>query len=65
MNTADVIYPSCPMYLYAAPDHLKYLLEPLLRYQESGLYPLKSAVHDIGKHQSSSSPERKLAGFLS
>ncbi|KAJ7283980.1 DUF1793-domain-containing protein [Mycena rebaudengoi] len=48
MNTVDVIFPAWPIYLYTNPTLGKYLLEALFRYQASGLYPNKWAIHDLG-----------------
>lgn len=48
MNTVDVIFPAWPAFLYFNPELGRYLLEVLFRYQESGLYPNKWAIHDIG-----------------
>lgn len=48
MNTVDVIFPASPFFLYAAPDWLAYLLEPLLEHQNAGLYPRLSSMHDLG-----------------
>ncbi|ESK94383.1 glutaminase, partial [Moniliophthora roreri MCA 2997] len=49
-NTVDVIFPAWPIFLYTNPALGKYLLEGILRYQASGLYPNKWSVHDIGAH---------------
>ncbi|KAF8213809.1 DUF1793-domain-containing protein [Mycena galopus ATCC 62051] len=48
VNTVDVIFPGHPIYLYLNPKLGEYLLEPLFRYQASGLYPNKWSVHDMG-----------------
>ncbi|KAH7101372.1 DUF1793-domain-containing protein [Auriculariales sp. MPI-PUGE-AT-0066] len=50
MNTADVIYPAWPILLWMSPEYGRHLLEPLLQYQASGLYPNKWALHDMGAH---------------
>ena len=49
-NTVDVIMPAHPIFLYANPNFVGYMLEPLLRYQQAGQYPNKWAMHDMGKH---------------
>ncbi|KAJ7924394.1 hypothetical protein B0H13DRAFT_1192380 [Mycena leptocephala] len=49
-NTIDVIFPASPIFLYLNPQLGHYLLEPLYRYQASGLYPNKWSVHDMGAH---------------
>ena len=48
MQTADVIFPSHPIWLYTNPQLLKLLLDPLYIYQESGSYPNQYAIHDLG-----------------
>lgn len=48
MNTVDVIFPAWPVLLYTNPSLGYYLLEALYRYQESGLYPNKWSIHDMG-----------------
>lgn len=37
MNTVDVIFPAWPVFAYTNPQLGKYLLEPLFRYQASGM----------------------------
>ena len=39
-----------PFFLYANPNLLKYVLEPLYQNQESGFYPNGYAIHDLGSH---------------
>jgi hypothetical protein len=48
IQTVDVIYPAIPLLLYANPKILAWLLDPLFINQESGHYPNKNAVHDLG-----------------
>ncbi|KAL8280409.1 hypothetical protein RQP46_007057 [Phenoliferia psychrophenolica] len=48
VDTIDVLFPSWPAVLYLAPVWGRYLLEPLYRYQASGLYPHKYSIHDLG-----------------
>ncbi|OJJ44210.1 hypothetical protein ASPZODRAFT_18402 [Penicilliopsis zonata CBS 506.65] len=48
VNTVDVIFPAHPFFLYANPEFLKLLLDPLFEIQESGLYPNTWSMHDIG-----------------
>ncbi|KAJ6519201.1 hypothetical protein C8R45DRAFT_950524 [Mycena sanguinolenta] len=50
VNTVDVVFPAHPIFLYLNPKLGEYLLEPLYRYQASGLYPNKWSVHDMGAH---------------
>lgn len=50
VQTADVIFPSHPIWLYTNPTLLKLLLDPLYVYQESGKYPNQYALHDLGAH---------------
>ncbi|KAI0774160.1 DUF1793-domain-containing protein [Fomes fomentarius] len=49
-NTVDVIFPAWPLFLYTNPEIGKQMLLPLFDYQETGQYPNKWAVHDIGAH---------------
>lgn len=48
IQTVDVIYPSIPIFLWLNPSMIKYMLEPLYENQESGHYPRRSAIHDLG-----------------
>lgn len=48
VSTVDVIYPASPAWLYADPAYLGMLLEPLLAYAESGAWPQRYALHDLG-----------------
>ena len=50
MNTIDVIFPAWPLFLYTNPKLGSDLLEVHYRYQASGQYPNKWALHDIGAH---------------
>ena len=50
INTVDVIFPAHPLLVYTNPTLLKLLLDPLFEYQESGLYPNKWSMHDLGSH---------------
>lgn len=48
VNTVDVIFPSWPLFLYTNPALGKLLLLPLFKYQQTGQYPNKWSVHDMG-----------------
>lgn len=48
VNTVDVIFPSWPFFLYVNPILGAYLLQPLFIYGQSGMYPNKWSVHDMG-----------------
>ncbi|KAM0751572.1 glutaminase GtaA [Meredithblackwellia eburnea MCA 4105] len=50
MSTVDVIFPMYPILTYTNPTLLKYLLEPLMLYSVSGLYPNRWTVHDLGTY---------------
>lgn len=50
MSTVDVIFPLFPLLSYANPDLLKDLMLPIFEYTESGLYPNKWCVHDLGTY---------------
>ncbi|KAI8932173.1 hypothetical protein NX059_011055 [Plenodomus lindquistii] len=47
-NTVDVIYSALPFWLYANPELLHLVLDPVFEYQESGLYENQWAMHDLG-----------------
>lgn len=47
-NTIDIIFPTFPFFYVFAPDYIKLLLNPVLRYLASGRYPNPWVVHDIG-----------------
>jgi len=49
VNTADVIYPALPFWLYANPEVLRLLLKPVFEFQESGIYHERYTMHDIGR----------------
>lgn len=44
------MYPATPFFLYSNPDLLRFNLEPLFQYQESGFYPNYYSMHDLGSH---------------
>jgi hypothetical protein len=48
VSTVDVLYPACPVWIYADPGYLGLLLEPLLAYAETGGWPKTFAEHDLG-----------------
>jgi hypothetical protein len=48
VQTVDVIFPFHPILLYTNPALLKLLLDPLFENQESGQYPNKYSMHDLG-----------------
>jgi hypothetical protein len=50
VSTVDVVYPASPVFLYTNPIFLKYLLDPLLTYAESGLWPEQFSMHDLGSN---------------
>ncbi|KAI9669342.1 MAG: hypothetical protein M1831_000378 [Alyxoria varia] len=50
INTADVIFPAFPYFLYTNPEMLRYTLEPIFQYQEAGFWPAQYALHDLGTH---------------
>ncbi|KAF7557472.1 hypothetical protein G7Z17_g746 [Cylindrodendrum hubeiense] len=47
IQTADVIFPAIPIFLYFNPDIIKYTLDPLLE-NDRYHYPNKYAQHDLG-----------------
>jgi hypothetical protein len=48
MQTVDVIYPAMPAFLYANPELVRYLIEPVIDYAASGQWPELYAPHDLG-----------------
>ncbi|KAN0074794.1 protein of unknown function (DUF1793) domain containing protein [Elaphomyces granulatus] len=48
VNTVDVIFPSHTIFTYTNPLFLKLLLDPLFENQESGKYPNRWSMHDLG-----------------
>ncbi|PWY98696.1 DUF1793-domain-containing protein [Testicularia cyperi] len=50
MSTVDVIFPLFPLLSYTNPDMLRDLMLPIFEYTESGLYPNKWCVHDLGTY---------------
>lgn len=50
VNSADVVFPTMPIFLYFNPDLLRRTLQPLVEFQEGGLYPHSYAMHDMGTH---------------
>ncbi|KAL9599405.1 MAG: hypothetical protein Q9219_003842 [cf. Caloplaca sp. 3 TL-2023] len=50
VNTVDVMFPAMPFFLYANPNLLRYILEPLYQNQEGGFYPNDYSMHDLGTH---------------
>lgn len=50
MATVDVSYPSCPLFLLLNTDLVRGMLEPILQYSESPMWPHDFAPHDIGTY---------------
>jgi hypothetical protein len=48
IQTVDVLFPAMPIFLYSNPILVKYLLDPLFENQETGQFPQKYAMHDLG-----------------
>ncbi len=48
VQTVDVMYPSMPAFLYMNPELLRYMLEPVIEYSESGYWPEPFSPHDLG-----------------
>ena len=47
-NTADVLFPTFPIWYVMSPKWIKYTFEPLLQYLESGEWTLSYFIHDLG-----------------
>ncbi|UZJ57069.1 hypothetical protein CBS101457_006389 [Exobasidium rhododendri] len=52
MSTVDVFFPQFPLFSYFNPDLLRDIMKPIFEYTESGLYPNKWCVHDLGVYPS-------------
>lgn len=52
MQTVDVFFPQFPLLTYLNPEILRDLMKPIFEYTESGLYPNKWCVHDLGVYPS-------------
>ncbi|PWN22859.1 DUF1793-domain-containing protein [Microstroma glucosiphilum] len=50
MSTVDVFFPQFPILTYLNPELLKLVMLPIFEYTESGLYPNKWCVHDLGTY---------------
>jgi hypothetical protein len=50
VSTVDVSYPSSPVFMYANPELLRALIDPLFDYAETGGWPKPFAEHDLGTH---------------
>ncbi|KAF7306294.1 Ricin B-type lectin domain-containing protein [Mycena indigotica] len=48
MQTVDVIYPAAPVLYYLNGDLLRHILNPLVNYMSSGLWPQSYSAHDLG-----------------
>ena len=49
-QTIDVVFPMHPIILFFNPSLMKLLMDPMYENQESGHYPNKWSIHDLGKH---------------
>lgn len=48
VQTVDVLFPAHPILLYLNPNLINLVLKPLFENQESGHYPNKYSMHDLG-----------------
>ncbi|KIY43959.1 DUF1793-domain-containing protein [Fistulina hepatica ATCC 64428] len=48
VNTVDLNCPTFPVFYIWGPEYIRLLMEPVLRYLESGRYAEKYVIHDIG-----------------
>ena len=48
VQTVDVMFPAMPAFLYANPELVRYLLEPVIDYASSGQWPELYSPHDLG-----------------
>jgi len=49
-QTVDVVFPASPIFYYLNPELVKLLLDSHYENQESGHYPNKWSIHDLGTH---------------
>ena len=49
-NTVDVIFPFAPILYIMNPDLIRVLLEPIMRYLDTGSWPHDYMIHDLGTH---------------
>lgn len=50
VNTVDVILPISPILYVLAPEYIRLLSEPVMRYLNTGRWPQNYTIHDIGSH---------------
>ncbi|KXT11063.1 hypothetical protein AC579_8547 [Pseudocercospora musae] len=50
VNTIDVIFPLSPMLYLMAPEWIRLLSEPVVRYLATGRWDVNFTIHDIGAH---------------
>ena len=50
MATVDVAYPAAPIFMLFSPTLLKAMLEPIMQYSGSPMWPNDFAPHDIGTY---------------
>ena len=48
VNTLDVLYPTFPVWYVMSPEYIRYTLEPVMQYLETGAWTEPFAIHDIG-----------------
>ncbi|KAK4541039.1 hypothetical protein LTR36_008408 [Oleoguttula mirabilis] len=48
INTVDVIFQSWPIFISLNPYYIRYLLQPIISYLESGDFPQAYVLHDLG-----------------
>ncbi len=48
VSTVDILYPSMPAFLYTNPELVRYMIEPVIDYSESGQWPALYSPHDLG-----------------
>ncbi len=48
--TVDVTYPSIPMFLRYNPELVKGMIRPIMKYNETDMWPYEFAPHDCGRY---------------
>jgi Domain of unknown function (DUF5127)/Domain of unknown function (DUF4965)/Domain of unknown function (DUF4964) len=61
ISTADVIYPSAPMFLFLNPKLVEAQLKPVMRYAEMARWKFQFAPHDLGVYPSQTTSKTEAA----
>ncbi|KAF2087364.1 glutaminase [Saccharata proteae CBS 121410] len=50
IQTMDIIYPMAPIFYWLEPEYIRLMLRPVVKYLNSGKWPKKFTIHDLGAH---------------